>query len=146
MADENDKKTEENEVIFEKDDNLDDSVVSEESAGEMIKKLREKLKEAEKKAADYLSGWQRAQADFINYKKREAEEKHAFVKFAAEPIILDVIEVMDSFELAFNNKEHFEKADKSWRDGIVQIYNQLKKSLEKMVSNLMIQVVENSIQ
>ncbi len=38
---------------------------------------------------------------------------------------------MDSFELAFNNKEHFEKADKSWRDGIVQIYNQLKKSLEK---------------
>lgn len=122
---------EENDIKIEKDENLDDSVVAEEASGETIKKLREKLKEAEKKSAEYLSGWQRVQADFINYKKREAEERNTFVKFAAEPVILDVIEVMDSFEMAFQNKEHWEKADKNWRDGVMNIYNQLKKALEK---------------
>ncbi len=38
---------------------------------------------------------------------------------------------MDSFEMAFQNKEHWEKADKNWRDGVMNIYNQLKKALEK---------------
>src|SRR3989338_808172 len=44
---------------------LDDSVIAEEHANDTVKKLREKLKEAESKAKEYLDGWQRAQADFI---------------------------------------------------------------------------------
>ena len=110
---------------------IDDSVVVEEAAGETIKKLRAKLKDAEKKAAEYLTGWQRAQADFVNFKKRDAIERQEFFKFAAGPGVLDTIHVMDSFDMAFGNKEHWEKADKSWRDGVEKIYAQLKKTLEK---------------
>lgn len=120
-----------NDVTVEADSDLDDSVIAEEAAGETIKKLRAKLKEAEKKSADYLAGWQRAQADFINYKKRDTAEREEFLKFAAEPVVLDIIHVMDSFDMAFNQKEHWEKADKSWRDGVEKIYAQLKKTLEK---------------
>lgn len=130
MTDEENKK-QEDDVTVEADSDLDDSVVAEEAAGETIKKLRLKLKEAEKKAAEYLAGWQRAQADFINYKKRDATEREEFLKFAAEPVILDTIHVMDSFDMAFGNKEHWEKADKSWRDGVEKIYAQLRKTLEK---------------
>ncbi len=131
MTDEQDKKTNKDDVVLDTDSDLDDSVVAEEAAGETIKKLRAKLKEAEKKASEYLTGWQRAQADFVNFKKRDAVERQEFLKFAAEPVILDTIHVMDSFDMAFNHKEHWEKADKSWRDGVEKIYAQLKKSLEK---------------
>ncbi|HEY9584751.1 MAG TPA: nucleotide exchange factor GrpE [Candidatus Paceibacterota bacterium] len=130
MDEDKDKKQEED-VVVEADSDLDDSVVAEENAAETIKKLRGKLKESEKKASEYLTGWQRAQADFVNYKKRDAVERQEFLKFAAEPVILDTIHVMDSFDMAFQHKEHWEKADKSWRDGVEKIYAQLKKSLEK---------------
>lgn len=128
MSEEKNKK---DDVVVDSDADLDDSVVAEESAGETIKKLRSKLKECQAKSTEYLTGWQRAQADFINFKKRDAEERQEFLKFAAEPVILDIIHVMDSFDMAFNHKEHWEKADKSWRDGVEKIYAQLKKSLEK---------------
>lgn len=120
-----------NDVEIEADADLDDSVVAEEAAGEAIKKLRTKLKECQAKSAEYLAGWQRVQADFINYKKRDATEREEFLKFAAEPVVLDIIHVMDSFDMAFSHKEHWEKADKTWRDGVEKIYAQLKKSLEK---------------
>lgn len=129
--DEDKVKKQEDDVTVEADSDLDDSVIAEEAAGETIKKLRLKLKEAEKKSAEYLDGWQRAQADFINYKKRDEVERKEFLKFAAEPVVLDTIHVMDSFDMAFGNKEHWEKADKSWRDGVEKIYAQLRKTLEK---------------
>ena len=44
-------------------DELDDSVVAEESAADTIKKLREKLKKALEEKQEYLTGWQRAKAD-----------------------------------------------------------------------------------
>lgn len=118
-------------IVVDNGTDIDDSVAAEEAAGETIKKLRTKLKECEKKSAEYLAGWQRARADFINFKKRDALEKEEFLKFAAEPVVLDTIHVMDSFDMAFGNKEHWEKADKSWRDGVEKIYAQLKKTLEK---------------
>jgi molecular chaperone GrpE (heat shock protein) len=37
-----------------------------------LKKLREKLKKAVEEKQEYLDGWQRARADFANYKKEEA--------------------------------------------------------------------------
>ena len=39
-----------------------------------IKKIKEELKIAQKKMEDYLNGWKRAKADYINF-KREAERE-----------------------------------------------------------------------
>jgi len=114
---------------IEKDENLDDSVLAEEAAAETIKKLREKLKTTQKERDEYLAGWQRAKADLINARQRDETDKKEFVKFANERLVDGLIPVLDSFELAFNNKESWEKADKNWRDGVEFIYNQLKKAL-----------------
>ena len=111
------------------DENLDDSVVAEEATAEIIKKLREKLKATQKERDEYLTGWQRAKADLINARQRDETDKKEFVKFANERLIDGLIPVLDSFELAFNNKESWEKADKNWRAGVEFIYNQLKKTL-----------------
>lgn len=111
------------------DENLDDSVVAEEAATETIKKLREQLKAMQKERDEYLTGWQRAKADLINARQRDEADKKEFVKFANERLIDGLIPILDSFELAFNNKESWEQADKNWRAGVEFIHQQLKKAL-----------------
>ena len=97
-------KDEENEIIAE---NLDDSVVAEEYAQESISKLKGKLKTMEEKAKEYLDGWQRSQADFVNLRKRDEEAKVDFIKFANLDFIHQLLPVLDSLELSLphGNKE-----------------------------------------
>jgi molecular chaperone GrpE len=84
-------------------ENLDDSVLAEEHMGDTVKKLREKLKGAENKAKEYLDSWQRAQAEFVNIRKRDEEAKADFLKFAKSDILEELIPVLDSFELSLRH-------------------------------------------
>lgn len=110
---------------------LDDSVVAEESAQETIKKLREKLRKATTEKQEYLNNWQRDKAEFLNARKRDKEASDQIVKFATEGLISELIPVLDSFTMAMNNKEAWEKVDKNWRVGVEYIFGQLKKALEE---------------
>lgn len=111
------------------DEFLDDSVVAEENAAEAIKKLREKLKKCEAEKTEYLTGWQRAKADLINARKRDEADRAEFTKYANERLIEELVPTLESFDLAMNNKESWEKVDKNWRTGVEYIYSQLKKAL-----------------
>ena len=95
-----------------------------------IRKLQEKLKQLEKEKQEYLDGWQRAKADFVNYKKREEEGKDEFTKFAREAIISELLPVLESFDMAFSNKEAWQKVDPSWRVGVEYIHTQLATILK----------------
>jgi molecular chaperone GrpE len=124
MTDDNDintnNETEDNDdIVFDQDDSEDAD------PEEKIKKLKAKLKQALEEKQTYLNNWQRDKADFINAKKRDAEEKKDFIKFAEESLIAELIPVLDSFDMAMANKEAWEKADKNWRVGIEYIYSQL---------------------
>jgi len=118
-------------VTVESDDTLDDSVIAEENMAEMIKKLRTKLKKSQADAQEYLTGWQRAKADFINARKRDEEERKEFIKFSNERLIESLVPVLESFDLAMSNKEAWERVDKNWRMGVEYIYSQLKKTLSE---------------
>lgn len=91
----------------------------------IIKKLRQRIKELEEKNQEYLTGWQKERADGINLRKRLEEEKREFAKFAKEDIATELMQVLDSFESAFKNKEAWEKVDKNWRQGVEYIHTQL---------------------
>lgn len=93
----------ENDIRVEQDGDLDDSVLAEESQSASVKKLKEKLKAAEEKAKEYLDGWQRAQADFANLRKRDEQDKQAFAKIASQAILEELIPVLDSFNIALLN-------------------------------------------
>ena len=127
---ENEEDKIEDDITVESDENLDDSVVVEESLQETVKKLRDKLKKAQTEKQEYLLGWQKERADFQNFKKKVNEEMAEFRKFAAEGFAEELIPVLQSFEMAFSNKEAWEKADKNWRVGIEYIHSQLLKVLE----------------
>lgn len=95
---------EEKDIELDKED-IDDSVIAEEHAGDQVKKLKEKVRAAEDKAKEYLDGWQRAQADFVNIRKRDEEAKLEFLKFAKSDLIEQLMPVLDSLSLAGGHAE-----------------------------------------
>ena len=101
-----------------------------ESPALAMKKLREKLKACEKEKKEYLDGWQRMRADFANVRKDEETRRGEMIKFAAEGLVDDLIPVLDSFAMAFGNKEAWEKVDANWRKGVEYIYAQMYSVLE----------------
>ena len=76
-----------------------------------IKKIKEELKKCQAEKQEYLDGWQRVKADFVNLKKRSEKDRTAFAKYANENFILELLPALDSFDQAFGNKEAWEKAD-----------------------------------
>lgn len=134
MDDENIKKDPTDEVVddIEFESYNDDSPSgSPSSPEEKIKKLKEKLKQIEKEKQEYLDGWQRSKADFVNFKKREDESKGEFMKFAREGMISDLLPVLESFDMAFANQEAWQKVEPSWRVGVEYIYNQFSTILKE---------------
>jgi len=96
---------------------------------EDIEVLKQALVEEKKKAEANLAGWQRAQADFINYKRRSEQEKEEISKFANAILMLNLLPVLDDVERAFAAiPPHLAKA--SWVDGIRLIERKLWASLE----------------
>lgn len=92
--------------------------------------LKGKVKELEAKASEYLNGWQRDKADFLNLRKKDEEMKKGIVSLAKEDLITELIPVLDSFESAMKNKEAWEKVDPNWRVGVEYIASQLNQTLE----------------
>jgi molecular chaperone GrpE len=101
-----------------------------ESPALALRKLREKLKVCEKEKKEYLDGWQRMRADFANVRKDEETRRGEMIKFAAEGLVDDLLPVLDSFSMAFGNKEAWEKVDENWRKGVEYIYAQMYSVLE----------------
>ncbi|MEK7175474.1 MAG: nucleotide exchange factor GrpE [Patescibacteria group bacterium] len=97
----------------------------EEDLKKTLKKFRTDLKLCQKEKEEYLIGWQKERADFANYKKEENDRKINFSKILQEKILFNFLAVSDSFNLAFANKEAWQKVDKNWRIGVEYIYNQL---------------------
>jgi molecular chaperone GrpE len=118
-------------VAEEMDTDQDIVLDSEASPQDLVKKLRETVKKLTKEKQEYLEGWQRAKADFVNARKRDEESRKDFVKFAKEDLIAELVPVLDSFEMARANKEQWEKVDANWRTGVEYIHSQLKKTLEQ---------------
>ncbi len=94
-----------------------------------LKKLRTDLKLARKEKEEYLTSWQRERADFQNYKKDEAVRLSRMKEYVKEGFVEELLPVLDAYDLAFSNKEAWEKVDKNWRTGVEYIHQQLIKVL-----------------
>ncbi len=91
--------------------------------------LEEALEEAERQAAKYLDGWQRAQAAFSNYRKRMEIEKQEWRTNAVADFAMRIFPVLDDFERAFLSVPEALK-DSAWTQGIALILRKLSKALE----------------
>lgn len=139
MSDENEeiKNTEES-LEAARDDSAESEVEEfefnddgEEDLKKTLKKLREDLKVAKKEKEEYLTGWQKERAEFANYRKEEDNRKAMFSEAMRERILSRFLSVIDSFNMAFANKESWEKVDPNWRKGVEYIYSQMNAIFEE---------------
>lgn len=94
-----------------------------------VSELQEQLADARAKADEYLDGWQRARAEFANYKKRVEREQSQIYQQAAGSIIKRYLEVLDDFERALKNRPT-EGDGAAWADGIELIYQKFLNILK----------------
>jgi len=124
MSDEiknNQNNNQDNQIIKEEDKMLNDAHNAE------IEDLKKKLEECERQRDEYLAGWQRARADFSNYRKDEALRFEEMARFASENLIKDLIPVLDSFDLGIATLEKSGNVDK----GIYMIRAKLEDVLRE---------------
>ena len=91
--------------------------------------LEKKIEELEKQKDEYLTGWQRARADLLNYKKEEMERIGELVGYATEELILKILPILDNFEIAEKKLPEDLKNDNNVK-GLLQIKNQILDFLE----------------
>ena len=97
-------------------------------------KKQKGLEKLKKEKDEYLKGWQKERADFINYKKNEKERFKEVVRFSNERIIKSLISVLDGFDLAiesFLRQEKDKKENEHYLKGIYLIKSQLEDILDK---------------
>lgn len=103
----------------EKDDNL----------SEQLEKLRGEYDQEKARAEENLASFKRAQADFINYKRRTDTEKAESVGFGKSLAFLSILPVLDDFSRALAAvPEHL--ADEPWVEGMALIEKKFRKLLE----------------
>jgi molecular chaperone GrpE len=80
-------------------------------------------------ATDYMQRWQRAQADFANFKRRAQQEQEHLGRLAGAQALAGILPALDSFERAFAtlppSLRHL-----SWIDGIGLVHLQLHGALQ----------------
>jgi len=102
---------------------------------EIIKELDERVKQLEKEKEEYFNGLQRAKADLLRAQK-ELEEKAKFLTMMAnESLIVDILPILDSFDLAVGSLTEVEKESQVGK-GYYLIQSQLTEVLHKYGLNV----------
>jgi molecular chaperone GrpE len=91
--------------------------------------LQDELAAAHAKATENLEGWQRAQAEFANYKKRIARDQEMLSADVRGRVMKRYLEIVDDLELALKNKPQ-EGSGADWAKGIELISRKLLGYLE----------------
>ncbi|MHC1591325.1 MAG: nucleotide exchange factor GrpE [Candidatus Helarchaeales archaeon] len=89
------------------------------------------LEKIKKQAEEYLDGWKRAKADYINLKKESEKKLTESVQFANAALILEMLPVNDHFKLAMDHIPKEEK-EKEWVKGIMNIQKEFSELLSRM--------------
>jgi molecular chaperone GrpE len=103
---------------------------------ELPKELPEETSDTEQEVSDdrkmaeeYLANWQRAQADFINYKRRVEQERLEFNSFANSNFARAILPILDDLERAIDAiPEDF--AEHDWVEGVRLVERKFKTVLE----------------
>ena len=105
----------------------DDEKVKESNEKAEVKE--EKTENFEEKFNELNDKYLHLYAEYDNYRKRTAKEKVELLNTAAEGTILALLPILDDFERALPTMENTE--DKTHYEGMMLIYNKLKRTLEQ---------------
>jgi len=93
-----------------------------------IKTLQEELEKTKQQAKEYLEGWQRAKADYINRERELEKDKSLWMEFMALDLLIKLLPISESLEGAMRHKDKKEEFVK----GIEQIQKQFEDLIKKL--------------
>lgn len=94
-----------------------------------IEALRAEVAAAKTQAEEYLAALQRERAEFLNFKRRTAEERERELGLAGEDLIRKVLALADDFDRAIDARPESIAAD-PWFEGVSAIDRKLRVLLE----------------
>ncbi|MFA5029447.1 MAG: nucleotide exchange factor GrpE [Patescibacteria group bacterium] len=97
---------------------------------EEVAKLKEALTLAEGQSQEHLAGWQRARADYSNFKREQEKRQQEVVEFANAVTLAEILPVYSHFKLALKHIPQEQKKE-AWVEGIIQIGKQFIDFLKK---------------
>lgn len=122
----------EQEEILEGEVSPEEEAVAEVAAeGESeLEALNAALAEAEARAAEYLDGWQRARAEFANYRRRQEQQRKQMNVTAKANVLMHLLPVMDDLKRALEAVPE-EIEDNPWVSGVEQVQRKWQGALER---------------
>jgi molecular chaperone GrpE len=96
---------------------------------EQLDQLREQLINAEREAEENRTGWQRAVADFANFRRRTEQDRLTNLGLASEALLAKLLVVADDFDRAITQLPP-ELLAEPWVEGAVAIDRKLRAVLE----------------
>ncbi len=98
-------------------------------SGTVPAEIEAELAELRARAEEYLDGWQRARAEFANYKKRIERDQEEGRGRAAAAVLTRLLPAVDDLLLALRDRPAGDEA-RAWADGIDLICRKLQGVLE----------------
>jgi len=120
------------EIVEQEEEGTEEVAAVEKEAEERrdeLEKLRKELEEAKAQAAEYLDGWQRTQAEFSNYKKRQEAERAQVTTLANATLLRKLLPIVDDFERAATTLPD-SLMQLTWCEGVFLIKHKLDAILE----------------
>jgi molecular chaperone GrpE len=96
---------------------------------ESLEALKQQLSQEKERAEAYLANWQRAAADFQNYKRRVEQEREEVARLANAALIINLLPLLDDLERALASVDA-RLAGMTWLDGIRLIERKFQALLE----------------
>ena len=94
-------------------------------------KLEQELERLKATAEDYLNGWKRAKADYINFKKDNERRQQEIIQFANAALLAELLPIFDHFKLAFRHIPPDQK-EVDWVTGFTHIKNQFTEFFKRL--------------
>jgi molecular chaperone GrpE len=105
------------------------SARSADDASARIAEMERQLAAERDAATDYMQKWQRAVADFTNFKRRAQQEQEQRDQLFAAQALAPVLHALDSFERAFATLPDSLRGY-TWIEGVALVDYQLRRALE----------------
>jgi molecular chaperone GrpE len=118
----------ENETMSQAGDVVAEEVAAEEAVDE-LNAIQKELEEAKAQAAEYLDGWQRARAEFANYRRRQDQERQELYRSANATLMSRLLPVLDDLERAFQTLP-YGLLSLTWIDGVSLVHRKLEATLQ----------------
>ena len=94
-----------------------------------VEGLRARLQEEQEKAQQHFSNWQRAAADYQNFKRRVEQERSEVGRLVTASLVINLLPLLDDLERALRTVD-IKLAGLTWIDGIWLIYRKFQAVLE----------------